>query len=134
MVIRYLNQFKEPLILLLIGSAILSVLIGQYDDAVSIIAAVVIVGTVAFVQEYNSEQSLEALNNLVPPTCNVIRNGISHNVLAEELVPGDVVKLVAGDRVPGDIRVIVCNGLTVDESSLTGESDAKVRNRFITCM
>jgi magnesium-transporting ATPase (P-type) len=70
---RYIDQFKDPLILLLLGSALLSVIVGQYEDAISIAAAVVIVGSVAFFQEYRSEQSLEALATLVPPRCNVIR-------------------------------------------------------------
>ncbi|CAN0503279.1 unnamed protein product, partial [Ectocarpus sp. 8 AP-2014] len=63
---RYLEQFKDPLILLLLGSAVLSLLIKQYDDAVSIFMAVTIVATVAFVQEYRSEQSLQALTTLLP--------------------------------------------------------------------
>ncbi len=71
---------------MLLASAAISVIIGQYDDAFSIVAAVVIVGTVAFVQEYNSEKSLEALTTLVPPRCNVLRNYQVMNILAEELV------------------------------------------------
>jgi len=122
---RYICQFKDPLILMLLASAALSILIGQYDDAISIIAAVLIVGTVAFVQEYHSEQSLEALSNLVPPRCNVIRNNSTCNVEASEIVPGDILKLVAGDKVPADARIVVSNGLAVDESSLTGECEPK---------
>ena len=119
---RYLETFKEPLILLLLGSAVLSILVGQYDDAISIGAAILIVGTVAFIQEYRSEQSLEALNTLVPPRCNVLREGHLVNILAEGLVPGDVLRLQSGDRIPADARVVVSSGLSVDESSLTGES------------
>jgi P-type Ca2+ transporter type 2C len=110
---------------MLLASAVLSILIGQFDDAISIIAAVLIVGTVAFVQEYHSEQSLEALSNLVPPRCNVIRNNSTCNVEAEDVVPGDIIKLVAGDKVPADARVVVSNGLCLDESSLTGECEPK---------
>lgn len=124
-VIRYLEQFKEPLILLLLGSACLSVFVGQYDDAFSIAAAVIIVGSVAFYQEYKSEQSLEALNNLVPPSCNVFRNGVLQHILAEELVPGDLIQIHTGDRVPADARIIYNSGLCVDESCLTGESEPK---------
>jgi len=83
------------------------------------------VGSVAFVQEYRSEQSLEALNTLVPPKCNVIRDGKVVNILAEDLVPGDIVRLVSGDRIPADGRIIVLNALTVDESSLTGETEPR---------
>ena len=124
---KYLDTFKEPLILLLLGSAVLSVVVGQYDDAISIAAAVLIVGTVAFVQEYRSEQSLEALNTLVPPRCHVLREGLLINILAESVVVGDIIRLQSGDRVPADARVISCNGLSVDESSLTGE--AKPRDK-----
>ncbi|MRE82386.1 hypothetical protein GIJ67_23570, partial [Citrobacter braakii] len=73
-------------------------------------------GSVAFYQEYKSEESLEALNTLVPPRCHVIRGGQTKNILAEELVPGDLIKLSSGDRVPADARVLVSNGLSVDES------------------
>jgi len=100
------EQFKDPLILLLLGSALLSVVVGQYEDALSIAAAVIIVGSVAFIQEYRSEQSLEALSTLVPPRCNVIRSGQTTNILAEELVPGDIIRLASGDRVPADARII----------------------------
>ena len=122
---KFLETFKDPLILMLLGSAVLSVLVGQIEDACSIGAAVIIVGTVAFIQEYRSEQSLEALNTLVPPTCHVKRNGEWVKVLAEVLVPGDAIKLSSGDRVPADARICSCNGLFLDESSLTGESEPR---------
>jgi len=124
-VIRYLEQFKDPLILMLLASAVLSVLVGQIEDAVSILGAVLIVGSVAFYQEYQSEQCLEALTTLVPPRCNVLRQGRTTNILAEALVPGDIVRLQAGDRVPADARVIECNAFAVDESSLTGEPEQR---------
>eukprot|EP01031_Cornospumella_fuschlensis_P046963 gene46963-57508_t len=88
---RYLKQFKEPLILLLLGSACLSLMVGQFEDAASIFFAVLLVGSVAAIQEFRSEQALEALQNLVPPKCTVLRGGRVYAVLAEELVPGDVV-------------------------------------------
>ena len=127
-IIRYIGQFKDPLILMLLVSAVLSVIIGQIQDAISIIAAVIIVGTVAFVQEYHSEQSLEALSNLVPPKCHVVRNHGSVAIEAEYVVPGDIIKLVAGDKVPADARIVASNGLSVDESSLTGECEPKEKN------
>eukprot|EP01038_Epipyxis_sp_PR26KG_P014627 gene14627-19646_t len=127
-VLRYIGQFKDPLILMLLGSAFLSIVVGQYEDALSIAMAVVIVGSVAFYQEYRSEQTLEALNDLVPPTCNVLRSGQIVNILAEELVPGDVVRLQSGDRIPADLRIISGNSLSVDESSLTGETEPREKN------
>lgn len=110
---------------MLLGSALLSILVGQLEDAFSITAAVVIVGSVAFYQEYKSEESLEALHNLVPPSCNVLRNGTLNNILAEELVPGDIIRLHAGDRVPADCRVVNCSAFHVDESCLTGETEPR---------
>lgn len=91
----------------------------------SIAAAVIIVATVGFIQEYRSEQSLEALTTLVPPHCHVVRNKKLDHILAENLVPGDIIRLKAGDRVPADCRIIQCIDFSVDESSLTGEHEAK---------
>ena len=72
---KYLQQFQNPLILLLLASALVSVCMKQFDDAVSITVAILIVVTVAFIQEYRSEKSLEALTKLIPPSCNCIRDG-----------------------------------------------------------
>ncbi|XP_067396283.1 calcium-transporting ATPase type 2C member 2 isoform X2 [Emydura macquarii macquarii] len=104
---KYLDQFKNPFILLLLASAL----------------AVLIVVTVAFIQEYRSEKSLEELNKLVPPECNCIREGKLQHLLARDLVPGDIVCLSTGDRVPADIRLIEVTDLLVDESSFTGEAE-----------
>ncbi|XP_044735263.1 calcium-transporting ATPase type 2C member 1 isoform X2 [Chrysoperla carnea] len=120
---KYVEQFKNPLILLLLGSAFVSVCMKQFDDAVSITIAIIIVVTVAFVQEYRSEKSLEELNKLVPPTCHCYREGHVESFLARELVPGDVVFLNVGDRVPADLRLIEAIDLAVDESSFTGETE-----------
>ncbi|XP_076989316.1 calcium-transporting ATPase type 2C member 2 [Tamandua tetradactyla] len=120
---KYLDQFKNPLILLLLGSALVSVVTREYEDAASIAAAVLIVVTVAFVQEYRSEKSLEELTKLVPPECNCIREGKLQHLLARDLVPGDVVSLAVGDRIPADIRLTEVTDLLVDESSFTGEAE-----------
>nr|XP_027789091.2 calcium-transporting ATPase type 2C member 2 [Marmota flaviventris] len=120
---KYLDQFKNPLILLLLGSALVSVLTKEYEDAVSIAMAVLIVVTVAFIQEYRSEKSLEELTKLVPPECNCVRDGKLQHLLARELVPGDVVSLSVGDRIPADIRLTEVTDLLVDESSFTGEAE-----------
>nr|XP_006134934.1 calcium-transporting ATPase type 2C member 2 isoform X2 [Pelodiscus sinensis]XP_014434866.1 calcium-transporting ATPase type 2C member 2 isoform X1 [Pelodiscus sinensis] len=120
---KYLDQFKNPLILLLLASALVSVITKEYEDAVSITMAVLIVVTVAFIQEYRSEKSLEELNKLVPPECNCIREGKLQHLLARDLVPGDIVCLSVGDRVPADIRLIEVTDLLVDESSFTGEAE-----------
>ncbi|CAI8016880.1 Calcium-transporting ATPase type 2C member 1 [Geodia barretti] len=119
---KYLNQFNDPLILLLLASAIISLIARQLDDAFSITVAIVIVVTVAFVQEYRSERSLEALSQLIPPKCHCVRSGIMQEMLAGDLVPGDTVNISLGDRVPADIRLTEVVDLEVDESSFTGET------------
>lgn len=119
---KYISQFKDPLILLLLASAVISVLMHQFDDAISITVAIIIVVTVAFVQEYRSEKSLEELGKLVPPECHCIREGNLEQRLARELVPGDTVCLSVGERVPADLRLFEAADLCVDESSLTGET------------
>uniref|UniRef100_A0A915IG71 P-type Ca(2+) transporter n=1 Tax=Romanomermis culicivorax TaxID=13658 RepID=A0A915IG71_ROMCU len=118
---KYIEQFKNPLILLLLGSAIVSLVMKQFDDAVSITVAIVIVVTVAFVQEYRSEKSLEELTKLVPPSATAIRSGQEVSFLARELVPGDVIVLKMGDRVPADCRLVEAIDMQIDESSFTGE-------------
>ncbi|XP_059761251.1 calcium-transporting ATPase type 2C member 2 isoform X2 [Balaenoptera ricei] len=120
---KYLDQFKNPLILLLLASALVSVLTKNYEDAISIAMAVLIVVTVAFIQEYRSEKSLEELTKLVPPECNCIREGKLQHLLARDLVPGDIVSLSIGDRIPADIRLTEVTDLLVDESSFTGEAE-----------
>lgn len=122
---KFIEQFMEPLIGLLIISAGVSLLLGQVENAISISVAVLIVGTVGFIQEYRTEKSLEALKRLAPPRCKVIRDaGRVWDILAEDLVVGDVVELTMGDRVPADMTLITANDLQVDESILTGENHA----------
>ncbi|KAM4658233.1 calcium-transporting ATPase type 2C member 1 isoform 4-T9 [Amazona ochrocephala] len=119
---KYISQFKNPLIMLLLASAVISVVMHQFDDAVSITVAILIVVTVAFVQEYRSEKSLEELSKLVPPECHCVREGRVEHTLARDLVPGDTVCLSVGDRVPADLRLFEAVDLSIDESSLTGET------------
>ncbi|KAH9269670.1 calcium-transporting P-type ATPase, PMR1-type [Batrachochytrium salamandrivorans] len=121
--VKFLEQFQNPLILLLLASAVVSVLLGNIQDAISITLAIVIVLTVAFIQEYQSEQSLEALNKLAPPYCHVKRCGEIQKKLASELVPGDIIIFERGDRVPADVRLFEAVHLDIDESSLTGENE-----------
>ena len=128
LLIKFLKTIYEtPLILLLCGSAVVSAIMGNIDDAVSIAVAVLIVLTVGFVQEQRSEKSLEALNKLVPHHCHLLRDGRQLHLLANELVPGDIVTFSTGDRVPADVRMLTAVDLEVDESSLTGETDARIK-------
>lgn len=117
-----LKFYEDPLILLLIGSAVISFWMKNIDDAVSITLAILIVVTVGFVQEYRSEKSLHALNELVPAEAHLTRSGNSLTVLASTLVPGDLVHFTQGDRIPADIRLTSAVHLSIDESNLTGEN------------
>uniref|UniRef100_A0A8C5TF04 P-type Ca(2+) transporter n=1 Tax=Malurus cyaneus samueli TaxID=2593467 RepID=A0A8C5TF04_9PASS len=108
-------QFKNPLIMLLLASAVISVVMHQFDDAVSITVAILIVVTVAFVQ-VRQEVSLNAL------CAHSVREGRVEHTLARDLVPGDTVCLSVGDRVPADLRLFEAVDLSIDESSLTGET------------
>ncbi|EQC39458.1 calcium-transporting P-type ATPase, PMR1-type [Saprolegnia diclina VS20] len=119
---KFLEQFQNPLNMLLMASGGVSVLMGHLDDAISIVVALTIVVTVAFVQEYRSEKTLDALKELVPPRCRVIRDGFTQELDASELVPGDIILIATGDRVPADGRLVEAINLDVDESSLTGET------------
>ncbi|EGW30208.1 uncharacterized protein SPAPADRAFT_144499 [Spathaspora passalidarum NRRL Y-27907] len=123
LIMKFISSFyQDPLILLLIGSAIISFWMGNKDDAISITLAIVIVVTVGFVQEYRSEKSLAALNKLVPAEAKLTRNGNTSTVLASTLVPGDLVHFSQGDRIPADVRLTEAVYLTIDESNLTGEN------------
>jgi P-type Ca2+ transporter type 2C len=117
------EQLQEPLILMLVGSAVLSIVLGNAADAISIGMALLIVSLVAAVQEVRSEQALAALANLVPHACTVLRDGrVLDRFPAKELVVGDLVLLATGDRVPADCRVVDSVELMLDESNLTGEN------------
>ena len=119
------EQLKEPLILMLLFSAGISILLGNSSDAVSIGIALLIVSLVAAVQEVRSEQALEKLASLVPHTCSVLRDGrVLDAFPAKELVVGDLILLATGDRVPADCRVVDSVELMLDESNLTGENHA----------
>ncbi|EXX85099.1 hypothetical protein BG53_09600, partial [Paenibacillus darwinianus] len=118
----FLNQFKDFMVLVLVGATLLSGLLGEYLDAVTIVAIIVINGILGFVQEYRAEQSLRSLKALSAPTARVVRDGKVTEVPAALLVPGDIVLIESGDRIPADIRLLETNGLYAEESALTGES------------
>ena len=117
-----LNQFKDFMVLVLVGATLVSALLGEYLDAVTIIAIIVINGILGFVQEFRAERSLRALKALSAPNASVIRDGEVTTIPASELVPGDLVLLEPGDRVPADIRLMEANSFYAEESALTGES------------
>ncbi|WP_151734765.1 calcium-translocating P-type ATPase, SERCA-type [Paenibacillus tengchongensis] len=117
-----LNQFKDFMVLVLMGATLVSGLLGEYLDAVTIVAIIVLNGILGFVQEFRAERSLRALKQLSAPTAKVLRGGSQQTVPARMLVPGDIVLLESGDRVPADVRWLECSALYAEESALTGES------------
>ena len=116
------RQFIDVLIIILLVAAAISFAIGEIGDAVTILAIVVLNGILGFVQEWRAEKALAALRQMLSPQCKVLRGGQEHEVDASSLVPGDVVLLEIGDRVPADLRLLNALNLKVDESALTGES------------
>lgn len=117
-----LAQFQDFMILILALATLISALLGEYIDAIAIVAIVVINAVLGFIQEMRAERSLAALKALSAPRSRVVREGAIKLVDAQTLVPGDIVYLEAGDRVGADIRLIQASGLLIDESMLTGES------------
>ena len=117
-----LRQFMDPLVVLLIGAALVSALIGERFEAAAIAAIVVLNALLGFVQEAKAEGAVLALRDVLEQRATVVRSGREREVGVEELVPGDLVVLREGERVPADARLIDGAGLAVDESMLTGES------------
>ncbi|RAP78111.1 calcium-translocating P-type ATPase, SERCA-type [Paenibacillus montanisoli] len=118
----FLGQFKDFMVLVLMGATLISGLLGEYLDAITIVAIIVLNAILGFVQEFRAEKSLRALKALSAPLAKTLRGGESVIVPASELVPGDIVELESGDRIPADIRFIEANSCYAEESALTGES------------
>ena len=118
----FLDQFKDLMILILIGAAIVSGFLKEPIDALVIVAVVILNAIVGFVQEYRAEKTMEALKEMAAPMASVLREGKIKSIPASELVPGEVVILEAGKVVPADLRIIESNQLKINEASLTGES------------
>ncbi len=122
--LRFLSQFNNALIYFLLASAVAAWTLGHIIDA-SVIAAVVLVNAiVGFVQEGKAEDALNAIRSMISPRANVLRDGHRASVPAAEIVPGDIVLIEAGDRVPADLRLLKARALLIDEAALTGESIA----------
>jgi P-type Ca2+ transporter type 2C len=118
----FLEQFSDFMVLILLASTAVSAFMGEITEAITIIAIVVVNAILGFVQEYRTEQTMEALKGLAAPTAKVIREGKLNNISAEQIVPGDLMVLEAGDRVAADAVLVEINSLSVDEALLTGES------------
>jgi len=123
-----LRQFASPLIYILVAAAVVSALIGDMKDAGFIAAVLILNAVIGAYQEWQAEQSSHALKKLLRMHAQVERDGEVRDIKAEEVVPGDVLWLESGNRVPADIRLLSAQGLEVDESLLTGESLAVRKN------
>ena len=130
LLVKFINQFKDFMIIILIIAAIISAIVsylegtGDYFDSIIIIAIVVFNGIMGLIQEAKAEKSIEALKKMSAPVAKVRRNGKVITVNGEDIVPGDIVILETGCYVPADIRLINTYNLKVEESSLTGETEA----------
>lgn len=118
------RQFLSPLIYVLIIAALISLVLEEYADAVFILIVLFVNALIGSIQEWKAETSASALKDMVRVIVTVIRNGKRKSINAEELVPGDLVLLESGNKVPADLRLIESNGLMAEESLLTGESVA----------
>ncbi|MEG6615196.1 calcium-transporting P-type ATPase, PMR1-type [Peptococcaceae bacterium 1198_IL3148] len=120
--VMFLNQFKDFMVLVLIAATIVSGFLHEWADAITIMIIVIVNAILGFIQEFRAEKSMEALKEMTAPEAKVIRNGVESKIHASELVPGDVVLLESGDKVPADLRLLQTVNLEVEESALTGES------------
>ncbi len=118
----FLGQFKDVFVIMLLVATAISFLIGELVDGATIAAIVVLNSIVGFVQEYRSEKAMEAMKKLTAPKAHVLRDGAEAIIPAREVVPGDVVLLEAGDRIPADGQLLEVVDLKTDEAVLTGES------------
>ncbi|MGE5241726.1 MAG: cation-translocating P-type ATPase, partial [Bacteroidota bacterium] len=121
-VAMFFGQFTDFMILVLIAAAVVSGLIGDLVDTLVIVAIVVLNAVIGFVQEFRAERAIAALRQMAALTAHVVRDGQSQMVPAAELVPGDVVRIEAGNAVPADLRLVEAAQLKIEEAALTGES------------
>lgn len=129
---KLLGQFANLLIMILITAAIISALMGDIIEAISIVVIVLLAGILGFVQEYQAQKAIESLRKMAAQRALVLRNGVEHLIEARLLVPGDVVVLKTGDTIPADARLIEAANLTLEEAALTGESQGVVKNAETT--
>jgi cation-transporting ATPase F len=128
---RLLRQFHHPLIYILLAAGLITAGVGEYVDSAVIFGVVVINAVIGFVQESKAAAALDALRSMVRTSARVVRDGREQQVTSEEIVPGDLVLLEAGDKVPADLRLVRLAELRVDESALTGESAPVVKDEVV---
>ena len=124
----FVNQFKDPMVIILIFGAFLSAFLKEYIDASIILAVILMNALIGLFQEYKAEKAIDALKELSSPKAYVIRDGYIKEIDSKELVVGDVVELETGSYIPADIRLFSSKSLKVEESALTGESEAQEKD------
>ena len=129
----FFRQFKNAFIIILLAAAVLSGGLGHTVEALAIFVIVFFAALLGFVQEWRAERALQALQELSAPLALVLRDGVEREIPARELVPGDIIFLVTGDRIPADARLIDAINLKVEEAALTGESVATEKNSAMIC-
>ncbi len=127
-ILRFLSQFNNALIYFLLAAAVAAWSLGHYVDAAVIVAVVLVNAVVGFIQEGKAESALASIRNMIAPRGHVLRDGHRTSIAAAEIVPGDIVLIEAGDRVPADMRLMRARGLLIDEAILTGESVASEKH------
>ncbi|MDN3520163.1 cation-transporting P-type ATPase [Halomonas ramblicola] len=125
---RFLSQFNNLLIYVLLVAAAITLAIGHVTDAVVIVAVALLNAGIGFLQEGKAEKALGAIRQMLSSQASVLRDGARTTVPAAELVPGDIVLIESGDRVPADLRLLKCKGLQIQEAALTGESVAVTKD------
>ncbi len=128
----FLRQFRNPFIYILLVAAVVALAVGQLPSAIFIVAVLLLNAVIGTVQEYSAQKSASALRRMVRGTTHVVRDGVAQTIDLEALVPGDLVLLASGDKVPADIRLSTSQSLAVDESMLTGESLVVTKNADAT--
>ncbi len=118
----FFRQFQDFMVMVLMATTAISLLLGEIVDALAILAIIVMNAMLGFIQEYRAEKSLDALKQLTAPMCKVLRDGKCQQINTTLLVPGDVIILEVGDRIPADARILEVSSLLVNEAALTGES------------
>ena len=139
LIIKFLKQFNDFMIIILIIASIISAVISNiqgendYIDSIIIIAIVILNAIMGVIQEAKAEKSIEALQQMTPPKAKVLRDGVTTEINAEELVPGDIIILEAGNYVPADCRLLESFNLKIEESSLTGENEPVLKDANVVC-
>lgn len=139
MFIKFIKQFNDFMIIILIIASIVSAIVSSmqgendYIDSIIIIAIVILNAVMGVVQETKAEKSIEALQKMTPPKAKVIREGNTSEINADELVPGDIIILETGNYVPTDSRILESYNLKIEESSLTGETENVLKDSEKIC-